>query len=1134
MEREALRSTLIEERQLSHLNSLDDSYCDAFASLRSASGLDKQQLENSYLNYQVMRPQLLRMRLEKVRKARAKSSNIYPPNNAFSLPECSGLESSHSLSAVVEKLPSQKHQQLSYAAWRRALLSRRFEKRRHLVEEDRIRRLAAENVQRAMEAEAAARDEFEEIKEEREKKAIADGRGGSARGGGGDSSSETRDEEGGYIWRLKHCMPVFEDVQDSALLQTMEALGIPTGHKLKPPPPASLQGLSRIEQAKQRIMRGRTGGPPPQLSFAMFGQDAARIGARSITTVAFLPSDPDTFAVGTDTGAVSICSASHGLVWATMTGHEGPVTGMDWAFGDGFLFLVTVSIDKTARVWLITLPTFELPPPSAVKEKKKTPKAHSVEPSRRRSTVGKVGAHSKRTKDDLDPQIRAAERERIHHVILEEEAAAREEERRRKGPVAKGGDAACVQVISTDVVLTHVLFFPLSPSLFVAAGVDEEEYFLIAELQARIKNAQNAAALARLSKKAEGDAASAAATAQAEADLAEDIRDDRVVGGEEEDGGGGGSGQLDDNSGGAATRSSDLYPGSSAGSFALDEQRPPPTPDSGYIGYGADASNESKDGGVMEGGLFGGKRLGKQLWGKAFDEVLKKGGGALKKLGENVVKEIDSAVVKLDQAFANTKQVGGAAAQGIEAVALAAIGARPKPRIGNDPEARALAAAATFTERLNERRSVSKGYLLVFDAVNGRILQTRLVHGVQVDPTTLAQPASFPTAMTFSLDSSALYVADARGLIHLYEVETDESRLDMAGDGSGFGANPLGGHAVLFGERSALLSGLRKVGDAVTAAAAGLEGLGGNNGIGSGGSSNGSFNPNADSDDNLQLERPYFTSLFCKQDSILEAPVLIGLDSKNRTRALTVPAAGSPLTSGLDQLGRAAGEDEVAKAALAAVGLTTKLGAFLVQTGVGVATLGALQVNLQTQSVELSGYVKYNTSYKLLQNTNDGGFLNALSATGGQPHVAIAPIPGCDAIAAANSAGDIYIIEPHNGSGLNRRGRSLGHGLSSKLGSRRGKAATLSLMAAAQAATGSGVTDRQVTAKLSATQALNPTLALLPVDPAIAATAPLITDAPITTLGVSTQQKYLVSAMVDSGVCIVWERVHVEDDLHLQ
>jgi hypothetical protein len=1131
MEKESLLNSLIEERQLFHLNSLDDSYIDSFSSLRIASGLDKQQLENSYVNYQIMRPHLLRMRLDKVRKARAKS-NIYPQKNAFLLPECNTIESSYTVSAVVEKLPVQKHQQLSYAAWRRALLSRRFEKRRQLIEEDRIRRLAAENVQRAMEAEAAARDEFEEIKEEREKmhKVIEESKSSSSSTSRRNNETNEARDEGGYIWRLKHCLPVFEDVQDSALLQTMEALGIPTGQRLKAPPVQSSQGISRIEHAKLRIMRGRHGGPPPQMSFAMFGQDAARIGARSVTTVAFLPSDPDTFAVGTDTGAVSICSASHGLVWATMTGHEGPITGMDWAIGDGFLFLVTVSIDKTARVWLITLPTFELPPPSAVKVKEKKIKVLSRSLGPSISRLVPSAAKNKRTKDDLDPVVRAAERERIHNVILEEEAAAREEERRRKGAVAKGGDAACVQVISTDFVLTHVLFFPLSPSLFVAAGVDEEEYFLIAELQARIKNAQNAAALARLAKKAEGDAASAAATAQAEADLADDIRDDHVI--QEEEGGGGDQTEGGDD----LNSSSDQQLHKTGSSLSSDERKPPQTPDSGYVGYGIENSQETLDIGKSEGGGLG-KKLGKQLWGKAFDEVLKKGGGALKKLGENVVKEIDSAVVKLDQAFANTKQVSGAAAQGIEAAALAAIGARPKTKIGNDPEARALAAAAAFTERLNERRSVTKGYLLVFDAVNGRILQTRLVHGVQVDPTTLAQPASYPTAMTFSLDSLALYVADARGLIHLYEVETDESRLDMAGDGSSFGANPLGGHAVLFGERSALLSGLRKVGDAVTAAAAGLEGLGSN--VGQGISTINS-NGNGDTDDILKLERPYFTSLFCKQDSVLEAPVLIGLDSKNRTRALTVPAAGSPLTSGLDQLGRAAGEDEVAKAALAAVGLTTKLGAFLVQTGVGVATLGALQVNLQTQSVELSGYVKYNASYKIFNSTsytssiaNEGGFLSAMTSASGQPHTTIAPVPGCDAIAVANSSGDIYIIEPHNGSGLNRHGKSLGHGLSSNMGSRRGKAATLSLMAAAQAATGSGVTDRQVTAKLSVSQALNPAIALLPVDPSLVQTAPIYKDAPITTLNVSSQQKYLVSAMTDSGVCMVWERVHVQDDLRI-
>jgi hypothetical protein len=88
-------------------------------------------------------------------------------------------------------------------------------------------------------------------------------------------------------------------------------------------------------------------------------------------------------------------------------------------------------------------------------------------------------------------------------------------------------------------------------------------------------------------------------------------------------------------------------------------------------------------------------------------------------------------------------------------------------------------------------------------------------------------------------------------------------------------------------------------------------------------------------------------------------------------------------------------------------------------------------------------------------------------------------------------------------------------------------------MAAAQAATGSGVTDRQVTAKLSISQALNPAIALLPVDPSLVLTAPMNKDAPITTLNVSSQQRYLVSAMADSGVIMVWERVHVQDDLRI-
>ena len=76
------------------------------------------------------------------------------------------------------------------------------------------------------------------------------------------------------------------------------------------------------------------------------------LAGHAVTCVAFSKDHPDFFALATDGGSMHVASALTGLVWAIATGHEGSVSGLDWATADGATFLVYVSLDKTCRIWL--------------------------------------------------------------------------------------------------------------------------------------------------------------------------------------------------------------------------------------------------------------------------------------------------------------------------------------------------------------------------------------------------------------------------------------------------------------------------------------------------------------------------------------------------------------------------------------------------------------------------------------------------------------------------------------------------------------------------------------------------------------------------------------------------------------
>jgi hypothetical protein len=837
-----------------------------------------------------------------------------------------------------------------------------------------------------------------------------------------------------------------------------------------------------------------------------------------VTAISFLPSDPDTFAIGTDTGAVSLCSAVHGVVWATLSGHEGPITGLEWAMGEGYLFLVTVSADKSARVWLVTLPTFELPPPVPLPQSDAAPVSRGRQlsagsrPAARSSSLPHESQRMRppiaeqrrdRSRDPAaDAALRSVERACARSEMVAADAADREQEQRLRGPQAKGGDAACVQVIATDFVLTHIAILPQSPSLFVAAGVEEADYFAMEELQARTKNALAAAAR----EQAEFYASESSSSVAPQSSTSDDAIPQTGEGWPQGNVSGNGSTER----GVAAPTSvqTSLLQSAGEGGATADTPAAPVSPGSNKL-FGAAS--------LVRKGLNVTAAIRKG--GDVFGDALKKG----RDWTDQAISKIDQAVGKFDQALTKT---ASAAAAGVGM--LPGAGAGPAQSLGVGPGGRALMAAATFQAHLAQLRATARGYIVVFDSVSGRTVQTRLVQGVQVDPTTLARPASFPTALAFSTDGAALYVADARGLVHLYEVETDTERLASASEAGG--APPLKEHSVLFGEQSALISGLRRLGDAVKGAVeagggAGLDSLGAapnDNGSRTGGEG---AHPEVDLGQNEGDGPAHFTSLFFKHDHVLNAPLLLGLDSANRVRALTVPAAGSALAQRMDQLQAAAGDDDVARAAFAAVGMTTKAGAFLVRAGVGVATLGALQVNMQAQSAELEAYIKYNSSYNSAVGGGGGGGTGLLGT--GQAHVAIAPVPARDAIVAANASGEVFVLEPHSGTGQAGAGPQQQQRRLHRL--HRGRGAAIALAAAAHAPIGSGVAERHVVAKLSLAQAKARPSELVRAPAEIALRdAPPVAEAPAVAVAVARGQRYIAVALADQGQVVVWERVSAE------
>jgi hypothetical protein len=269
---------------------------------------------------------------------------------------------------------------------------------------------------------------------------------------------------------------------------------------------------------------------------------------------------------------------------------------------------------------------------------------------------------------------------------------------------------------------------------------------------------------------------------------------------------------------------------------------------------------------------------------------------------------------------------------------------------------------------------VPRGYLMVFDAVAGRQVASRRIQGSVVNPTTLAKPHSAATALTFSPDGGTLFLACCRGMLHAYEVETDAEKLAAA---------PLLDHRVIYGEEAAgaLVGGLRSLGKLGANA---FDDLAANFGLESDDRSGAAASADAG--------KPYFSRLFYKRDVALGAPVLVTLDSLQRIRAFTVPAATA--AAGLEGAG---GDDEVARAAAIGIGATVKASLAIASGAVALSTLGAVQVKATPQAAELTGFVSY----------------LAPVPRGTGVHTICSPLHQSDGIVAAAGWGEAFLLAPH-------------------------------------------------------------------------------------------------------------------------
>lgn len=1068
---------LVEARQLAHITGLDAAYVEGYTVMREAAGQDisaNNLLADSYGPYVAARTALLEAAAVD-QDDRLRETSKFVPRNRFLLGAgpVTDVMAPSSACAPLGTNASTGVMGGSYMSWRRQLLAYRFEKRRAGLTDELVKRLAAEAMQRALDAESAEKESFDYAQ-----KAAGDAR-----------HAALRHEP--LVWR---CAQHYESAlgrEDEVLLSLHMGGRSPTRHHRGR---SAAQNLSATQMWGQQqpqagsTLRGAGGGLGSTGLLSDIDGSGAGLGlpgGRTISSIAFAPKGTDCFAVASGAGVVFLCSAATGEKWATLTGHGGPIIAMDWSPPESReLHLLTVSADRTARIWAVTLPKIVQQQPAAAKPAPSAPAApvstpptsgrggpsgssHAAaaadqtaadgggssyaalgsppsSPTRAPSGSGSgssgsgsaatptgASAHLRRGASQtpaargraaggtpgpirgsasMPPLDRSVELQRTRARMMDEQESERTRSEAARGPRLQGGGAYCARIVQLDGALE------VGASYYAASHSDSAGVITHAAWCPSLPS------LFVLAVAEEADLRLEAAAAEAE----------------------------------AATMAS------RRGSFA----------DPGAAGDGLDAAADRYDDDITA-PVGGGPGAG---GGKPFAQ-LKKGlgdaGRAMRQAGKATMSAIEGGVggvAKLTEALAKAAgagdfvQAGGAAGGGPGGGGAGSGGA------GGGGPAR-------------ERR----GAILVVDARTGRVVQTRQLKGSKValtlpgvsglargaaGPVILQQSLGYATALTFSASGHQLYVADGRGLLHEYQIETD------AGDAQ---AKPLKSHAVIFGEGGNSFAPLTPdtgnwagYGGFDAAAAAGIFGLAG---AGAGGAH----------------PIPHLTSLFFRPyDAALRSPVLIGLDSQRHARALVLPVQTSagdyrppPSATEAGRIAAGAAAMKVANAAKAgarlAVGameVVAKGAAAAAVVSAAAATGMNLNINMggmslggnvpQAEEVDFLHYVAtssaagdaYGSPYGGLGSTGGGmGSSSALrpaalfgaSATGGlstglgvhtrgpsgggsggappHGHTSMLPCRLNDGLVVGTAGGDVLVCDPHAEASANRTlGRSVGLG----------------------------------------------------------------------------------------------------------
>ncbi|RYG42793.1 hypothetical protein EON68_01370 [archaeon] len=316
------------------------------------------------------------------------------------------------------------------------------------------------------------------------------------------------------------------------------------------------------------------------------------------------------------------------------------------------------------------------------------------------------------------------------------------------------------------------------------------------------------------------------------------------------------------------------------------------------------------------------------------------------------------------------------------------------------------------------RRRERRGHLLIINASLGRTLQTRKITSARGSSAVKA-PATV-TAMTFAPNGHQLFVADARGAVHMFTVEADVVKQQV---------KPLRSHAIVWGEGAASFTSLASPIRQSTSAA--YSGAGG----GSLRAQSGRVDEGAASSESASI---YLTSLSYRPlDSALRCPLLIGMDNTGHLRALRLqpptyaepkPAAGGVVKTGarvaVGAMGAVTGAISIPTSMVATevayimytAGLPTNLsdvtGASLSSIGSGAfgsfgsnAFIGVGMTRASSTSSTGSG-----------SSSSGGGSgrpLSLSSAAASTVHTAFAVCHNLDALFVGTPSGEMYLLLAH-------------------------------------------------------------------------------------------------------------------------